>query len=256
MSSPSSFSRSKAYDEILKEYNITEHSAKEFRSITIGDLSDEKSTLVNFIIRKLEHHKEARGHSKWEHEFLVAHMYHPKDSEIAGVLLIDRENRPIMPDIVRVIPGDTLRSTPLPHILSRLGYHPSNLGRACALELPHSVGEMASVLAEKGEAGGEYSSRDRNCYWYANAVFKHCSHTYGGKITKGPYYDDLGHYMGGAPRNLAARGFVNFVRCGSCIAVGLGLGIDSLPLTIGGITFTAASMLAKRAWVSQAEPVY
>ncbi|OAX40018.1 hypothetical protein K503DRAFT_768990 [Rhizopogon vinicolor AM-OR11-026] len=62
--------------------------------------------------------------------------------------------------------------------------------------------------------------------------------------------------MGGAPRSLAARGFVNFVRCGSCIAVGLGLGIDSLPLTIGGITFTAASMLAKRAWISQAEPLY
>jgi hypothetical protein len=63
----------------------------EFSSITIGDLEDEKYTLVNFTVRKLDHYKEARGHLNWEHEFLVAEMHHPNNSaEVAGVLVIDR----------------------------------------------------------------------------------------------------------------------------------------------------------------------
>lgn len=141
------------------------HSVIEFRTIAIVDLSAGGSTLANLTIRKIEHYKEARSHSGWEHEFLVAEMYHPlNDWEIAGVLVIDRENRPTTPDVVRVILGDTLHPISLPDVLSRFGYHPYNLGRSYEFDSPHSVDEIASVLAEKSIMGGEYSSRDKNCY--------------------------------------------------------------------------------------------
>jgi len=175
------------------------YSAIEFSSITIGDLADEKSTLVNFTVRKFDHYKEARGHFNWEHEFLVAEMHHPNNSaEVTGVLVIDRENRAGIPDTVRFIPHS---STSFLHILSLIGYHPSNIGRSCEFDSPPSVGEISSILAEKSRAGGEYSSRDKNCYWYANEVFNHCSHSYGGRVTEGPYYNNLGHFKGGAPQD-------------------------------------------------------
>ncbi|KAG1855025.1 hypothetical protein F4604DRAFT_1801272 [Suillus subluteus] len=252
-SSPPRFCRSNTYEEVLKEYKITVHSVIKFRSITIDDLSAEKSTLANLTIRKIGHHKEARGHSGWEHEFLVAEMYN--DSEVAGVLVIDRENHPTMPDVVRVVLGDTLHPIPLLDVLSHFGYHPSNLGRSCEFDSPPSVGEIASVLAEKSVAGGEYSSRDKNCYWYANAVFNHCSNTYGGGISKGPYYDDLGRFMGGAPHNAVKEGLVNVVGYGAGIVVGVGVGIASLPLIFGGVAVTTAVILVKGKGESQAEPL-
>lgn len=249
--------KSNIYDGAHKEYGIKVYSAIEFSSITIGDLADEKSTLANFTIRKLEHCKEARGHSGWEHEFLVAEIHRPDNSaEVAGVLVIDRENRPSTPDIVRVIPMNALcSSTPLPHILSRIGYHPYNLGRSCEFDSPHSVGEIASILAEKSRTGGKYSSHDKNCYWYANEVFNHCSDTYGGRTTNGPYCNDLGHFMGGKPQNAVKEGLVNVVRCGSFVVLGAGIAAASAPLVIGGIVVAGASILASRASVSQAEPL-
>ncbi|KAG1849279.1 hypothetical protein DFJ58DRAFT_795032 [Suillus subalutaceus] len=212
--------------------------------ITIDDLLAEKSTFANLTIRKIGHHKEARGHSGWEHEFLVAEMYN--DSE--GII-------PLLPDVVRVVLGDTLHPIPLLDVLSHFGYHPSNLGRSCEFDSPPSVGEIASVLAEKSIAGGEYSSRDKNCYWYANAVFNHCSNTYGGGISKGPYYDDLGRFMGGAPHNAVKEGLVNVVGYGAGIVVGVGVGIASLPLIFGGVAVTTAVILVKGKGESQAEPL-
>jgi hypothetical protein len=94
----------------------------------------------------------------------MATIYRPDGLEVAGVLVIDRENRPTTPDIVRVIPSDTLRSNPLPRILSHLGYHPFSLGRYCIFASPHSVGEIASILVAKSQAGGKYSPRDKDCY--------------------------------------------------------------------------------------------
>jgi hypothetical protein len=183
----------------------SEYSASEFKLLVTGDLSTneftvpgpKKLTLADFIIGELGHYKEARKYSKWEHEFIVAKMYHPNDSGVAGVLAIDREQRPGTPDIVRVIPGDNLHF--IWTILSRMGYRPSNLGRSCAFASPPSVGQIASVLGEKSQAGGEYSVHNHNCYWYAKAVFDHCSNTYGGNITHGPYCNDLGTFMNDTP---------------------------------------------------------
>jgi len=162
--------------------------------------SDKKLAFQDFIIGELEHYKEARSHSQWEHEFLVAKMYLPDSAEVVGVLLIDREQRPNSPDIVRVVPGDTYFGLTLMTILAHLGYHPSNLGRTCAFASPPSVGEIASVLAEKSQAGGEYTVHNHNCYWYAAEVFDHCLDTYGGGTTDGPYVDDLGTIMKDTPK--------------------------------------------------------
>ncbi|OAX40021.1 hypothetical protein K503DRAFT_33506 [Rhizopogon vinicolor AM-OR11-026] len=182
-------------------------------------------------------------------------MYHPGNSEIAGVLVIDRENRRNTPDIVRAIPADALRSTPLPHILSRLGYHPSNLGRSREFDSPPSVGEIASVLADMSQVGGDYSSTDKNCYWYANAVFDHCWLAYGGRITIGPYYDDLGRFRGVAPRNVIRQRIITGVRYTSLTVLGAGLGGASIPLAAGGIAIIAASFLIKRSKMFQAAPL-
>jgi hypothetical protein len=48
-------------------------------STIVGASWDEKSTLANLIIGGLEHYKETQ--LAWEHEFLIATVCRPDDSE-------------------------------------------------------------------------------------------------------------------------------------------------------------------------------